>query len=178
MVTFNETQARIFQYLRRHPLSTTSTMVDHAVGLSGWEIDMGLQRLRHAGLIESGPKILARGRWCNRWRLTPAGEATHLTMVPRTEAAWPHHAPAGYVREWRYRAEPRDEMCEWCWAQAQRRARLRGGAGADRYREVMREQAAEGARAECPVVRAAMAEPLTEDEIEAMRPREIRGGEA
>jgi hypothetical protein len=44
--------------------------------------------------------------------------------------------------------------CEWCWRQAQRRALLCGGSVADRYRDIIAEQEAMGALADCPSMRA------------------------
>ena len=43
--------------------------------------------------------------------------------------------------------------CEWCWAEASRRAMLTGGSTADHYSNVLAEQQAMGSHALCPEVR-------------------------
>ncbi len=43
--------------------------------------------------------------------------------------------------------------CEWCWAEAARRALLTGGSTADHYSNVLAEQQALGPHALCPEIR-------------------------
>ena len=43
--------------------------------------------------------------------------------------------------------------CEWCWAEASRRAALTGGSTVDHYSNVLAEQQVLGSRALCPEVR-------------------------
>ena len=44
-------------------------------------------------------------------------------------------------------------VCEWCWAEAARRAMLIGGSIPDHYSNVLAEQQAMGSHALCPEVR-------------------------